>query len=84
MDLSRLVIGYCAPAYADAKLRQAFLTTLFQAAEFNEPWTAPLPKSRETNLLLLLRALANLFQDGTTLAGEDGAWAKWVSATCWT
>ena len=79
VDLSRLVIGYCAPAYSDPKLRQDFLTALFQAAEFNEPWTSPIPKSRETNVLLLLRGVANLFQDDTTLGGADsGAWANWV------
>ncbi len=81
VDLSRLVIGYCAPAYADPGLRQGFLTALFQAAEFNEPWTPPIPKSRETNVLLLLRGLANLFQDDTTVgAAADGAWANWVRA----
>ena len=77
VDLSRLVIGYCAPTFADPALRQAFLASLFQAAEFNEPWRTPLPKSRETNVLLLLRATANLFQDGTSLT-SDGDWAKWV------
>ncbi|THG97700.1 hypothetical protein EW026_g4355 [Hermanssonia centrifuga] len=41
--------------------------------EWNEPWSSPLPKSRDTNVLLLLRGLANAFQDDTTL--DNGAWA---------
>ncbi|PSR77633.1 hypothetical protein PHLCEN_2v7823 [Hermanssonia centrifuga] len=73
VDLSRLIIGYCEPAYADPETRKQFFTTLFQAAEWNEPWSSPLPKSRDTNVLLLLRGLANAFQDDTTL--DNGAWA---------
>ena len=40
-----------------------------------------MPKSRETNGLLMLRGVANAFQEDTTLAGDEALWAKDVSRT---
>ncbi|KAI0636627.1 phospholipase A-2-activating protein [Trametes polyzona] len=79
MDLSRLVLAFCATAYADPALRSRFFAALFKGASWNEPWSSPLPKQRETNTLFLLRSLANVFQDGTTL--KDGAWVQEVLNT---
>lgn len=36
------------------------------------PWDQPLPKSRETNILLAMRAVANAFQENTPVG--VGAW----------
>ncbi|KAH9901463.1 phospholipase A-2-activating protein [Cubamyces lactineus] len=79
MDLSRLVLAFCPTAYADPALRSRFFAALFKGASWNEPWSSPLPKQRETNTLFLLRSLANVFQDGTTL--KDGAWVQEVLNT---
>ncbi|KAI0748494.1 phospholipase A-2-activating protein [Daedaleopsis nitida] len=79
MDLSRLVLAFCPTAYADPALRSRFFTAVFNGAGWDEPWTSPLPKPRETNLLFLFRSLANVFQDGTALA--DGAWVQEVLDT---
>lgn len=76
MDLSRLVLAFCPTAYSDPTLRSKFFTAVFNGASWNEPWTSPLPKPRETNLLFLFRSLANVFQDGTVLT--DGAWVQEV------
>lgn len=76
MDLSRLVLAFCPTAYTDPALRTRFFAALFKGASWNEPWSSPLPKQRETNTLFLLRSLANVFQDGTTL--KDGAWVQEV------
>lgn len=77
IDLARLIIGYCNHAFEDAAKKQQFFSTLFEAAEWTKRWTIPVPKSRETNGLLLLRGIANAFQDDTTIGGA--AWAKDVS-----
>lgn len=77
MDLSRLVVAFCPTAYAEPALRARFFTALFAGASWAEPWTSPLAKPRETNLLFLFRAVANAFQDGLALG--DGAWMAEVS-----
>ncbi|KAI0822742.1 phospholipase A-2-activating protein [Trametes gibbosa] len=79
MDLSRLVLAFCPTAYADTTLRSRFFAALFHGASWNEPWSSPLLKQRETNTLFLLRSLANVFQDGTML--KDGAWVQEVLNT---
>ncbi|KAI0807771.1 phospholipase A-2-activating protein [Fomes fomentarius] len=79
MDLSRLVLAFCPTAYSDPTLRSKFFTAVFNGASWNEPWTSPLPKPRETNLLFLFRSLANVFQDGTVLT--DGAWVQEILDT---
>ncbi|KAF8163523.1 phospholipase A-2-activating protein [Crassisporium funariophilum] len=70
IDLSRLLIGFCPDAFSAPDLRDKFSEALFKASEWSTPWTLPLSKARETNMLLLLRTLANAFQeDGITDAG---------------
>ena len=76
MDLSRLVVAFCPTAYEDPALKARFFNALFDGASWNEPWSSPLPKPRETNLLFLFRSVANAFQDGMALG--DGAWAQSV------
>ncbi|KAF8965289.1 phospholipase A-2-activating protein [Flammula alnicola] len=71
IDLSRLVVGFCPEAFGAPGVLERFADALFKAAEWHASWTAPLPKPRETNMLLLLRTLANAFQEeGQT----DGVW----------
>ncbi|KAH9945813.1 phospholipase A-2-activating protein [Epithele typhae] len=74
MDLSRLVVAHAPSAYADSAVRARFFAALFHGASWAEPWSSPLPKSRETNMLFLFRALANAIQENAT-AG-DGKWLE--------
>jgi phospholipase A-2-activating protein len=76
LDLSRLLLGYCLDAFATPGTKEKFIQALFTASEWNTPWSSPLPKHRETNMLLLLRSLANAFQEGSTI---DGEWLNKVS-----
>ncbi|KII89092.1 hypothetical protein PLICRDRAFT_40733 [Plicaturopsis crispa FD-325 SS-3] len=76
IDLSRLVIGYCPNAFPAAGVREQFLGALFKAAEWSAPWSVPVNKSRETNVLLLFRALSNAFLEGAPVG--EGAWVKQV------
>jgi phospholipase A-2-activating protein len=76
IDLSRLIAGFCADAFASADLRERFFASLFKAADWTLPWTTPLPKHRETNVLLLLRTLANSFQEGSPI--DQGSWVSQV------
>lgn len=71
------MIGFCSSAYSEPAFRQSFFRTLFRAAEWTEAWGSSLPRSRDTNVLLLLRGLANAFQDDTSLG--DSVWAKEAS-----
>jgi len=67
IDLSRLLLGYCPEAFSADGLRDQFADALFKAADWSASWALPLPKPRETNMLLLLRTLCNAFQeDGQT------------------
>jgi hypothetical protein len=84
IDLSRLVVFYCPSAFTPPDLRSRFLEALFKASEWTMPWTTPIPKHRETNVLLLLRTVANSFQEGTPIG--KGAWVLEVRAVvlgCW-
>ena len=74
MDLSRLVVAFCPTAYEDQALQTRFFNALFAGAGWSEPWSSPLPKPRETNLLFLFRSLANFFQDGVKIG--DGTWTQ--------
>lgn len=78
IDLCRLIIGYCSNAYSDRVFRQEFFKTLFKQAEWSEEWGAP-QRSRDTNILLLMRGLANAFQDDTNLG--DGVWVDEVKSS---
>lgn len=75
IDLARLVCGYCPDAYTDPSTAAHFLTSVLHAAEWDAPWEAgggetlmPMPKYRETNVLLALRALVNAFQECTAIS----------------
>ncbi|TCD70923.1 hypothetical protein EIP91_000829 [Steccherinum ochraceum] len=74
IDLARLVIGHSPNSYADPAVRERFFDALFSAAEWQGQWTVPIPKMRETNMLLLLRALANAFREDTKVG--DGKWVE--------
>jgi len=76
IDLSRLVTGYCPDAFASPELKERFFEALFRASDWTASWSLPLSKPKETNILLLFRALANVFQEGTTI--NDGVWVQQV------
>lgn len=56
-----------------------FFDALFRAAEFStENAASHIPsKAKETNVLLVLRTVANVLQEGTKIG--DGVWIKEVS-----
>ena len=54
--------AFAPAAYGEPGQGLAFFNALLDAAEWSEPWTMPLSKSRETNILLALRGVANGFQ----------------------
>ncbi|TFK54682.1 phospholipase A-2-activating protein [Heliocybe sulcata] len=78
MDLSRLVIAFSPNTFSSQELRFSFMEALFAGADWGQPWTQPLSKPRETNILLLLRALANAFSGARMVENSD--WAKLVRA----
>ncbi|KAF9014025.1 phospholipase A-2-activating protein [Cyathus striatus] len=74
IDLSRLLVAFC-PYALDNVTKDRFFGALFKAAEWTSSWSAPLSKPRETNILLLLRTIANAFQEQTSV---DGPWASQI------
>jgi len=78
IDLSRLIVGFCPDAYAAPGLREKFTDALFNASEWSAAWTSPLSKARGTNILLLLRTIANAFQEER---GIDAGWLGKVVET---
>ncbi|KAF4576303.1 hypothetical protein EYR36_004280 [Pleurotus pulmonarius] len=72
IDLSRLLAGFCPSVFSGPGVRERFLEAVFEASDWSSSWSTPLPKPRETNILLLLRTLANSFQEGTRL--DEGTW----------
>ncbi|KAL5532810.1 LUB1 [Sanghuangporus sanghuang] len=75
IDLARLISGNCPSAYTDSKVAQQFFASLLKAAEWDAPWDGQIPKSRETNMLLTLRALVNSVNESTPVGLGD-----WVGA----
>ncbi|KAL0565642.1 WD repeat protein Lub1 [Marasmius crinis-equi] len=69
IDLSRLLAGHCPSAFDGPGTKSRFLETLIKAAEWNTPWEPPIPKVRQTNSYLMLRALANIIQDTSVVDG---------------
>ncbi|KAF9446337.1 phospholipase A-2-activating protein [Macrolepiota fuliginosa MF-IS2] len=69
-DLFRLLTGFSLETFNAPGLKEKFFETLFKAAEWTAPWSSPLPKARETNILLVLRTLANAVQEDTKLGGS--------------
>ncbi|KAG6828591.1 hypothetical protein H0H92_007381 [Tricholoma furcatifolium] len=70
IDLSRLLTGFSPETLAPPDLKDKFVEALFTASEWDSSWTPPLPKARETNILLLFRTLANIFQENISLEGN--------------
>lgn len=74
IDLARLICGYCPAAYSDPKVASQFFNSLLRAAEWDEEWETPMPKQRQTNILLALRSLANAFSDKVVRSD----WQEWA------
>jgi phospholipase A-2-activating protein len=72
IDLSRLVICFRAGASSNPGVRERLLQCLFKASEWDDTWSIPLSKTKQTNILLLLRTIANAFQEGTPV--DQGKW----------
>lgn len=70
IDILRLISGYCPSAYAEPTQASQFFGALFKAAEWDDSWEPPIPRPRELNRHIALRALANGVQDGT-VGSED-------------
>ncbi|KDQ19766.1 hypothetical protein BOTBODRAFT_27194 [Botryobasidium botryosum FD-172 SS1] len=62
IDLARLIAAHSPAVLATPTASSTFYEAIMAASEFTPPWSTPLPKYRETNILLCLRALANMFQ----------------------
>ncbi|KXN92255.1 Phospholipase A-2-activating protein [Leucoagaricus sp. SymC.cos] len=75
IDLCRLLAGFSPETFRETGLTERFIEGLFKASQWSEPWSSPLPKVRETNILLVLRTFANVIQEGTQL---HGVWFKQV------
>jgi len=79
MDLSRLVTAHCMDICSGPGDLEKFFSCLFRSSD----WTSiisgseSMTKAQEANVLLLFRAIANSFQDGTPLS--DMEWIKQVS-----
>ncbi|KAI0306420.1 phospholipase A-2-activating protein [Multifurca ochricompacta] len=71
IDLARLLSGFC----ADLIDNNTFFDALFRAAELAiDNGTSPSSKAKETNVLLVLRTVANAFQEGTKIG--DRTWVE--------
>lgn len=85
IDILRLVNTYCPePAGAPPDAKVEMLDDLLKSAKWDEQATATTAKSRDTNVLLTLRALANCFHvgpDGVTYG--NGPWTERVSVHLW-
>lgn len=77
IDLSRLVIAFGAGTSAGPEVMSQFFQALFTASEW-DAWTLPLSKTKQTNVLLLLRTVANAFHDDSPIA--EGTWVFQVCA----
>jgi len=60
--LLRLILANNPSAFKSVSSKDAVLATLLKAIDANAPWDTPLPKPRDTNILLVLRTVANMFQ----------------------
>jgi phospholipase A-2-activating protein len=78
MDLSRLVVAYCGEVPAPGG-RERLVDSLFKASDWSSVVSSktPMSKAQETNSLLLLRTVANCFQEGTSV--NEGQWVKQVN-----
>ncbi|KAG9013860.1 hypothetical protein FRB94_004241 [Tulasnella sp. JGI-2019a] len=78
IDILRLIISYCPePRGAPPNAELQILDELLAAAKWNDQPTSVPAKSRDTNLLLVLRALANCFHIGSNGIGYgNGQWTS--------
>ncbi|KAF7980165.1 hypothetical protein HWV62_39631 [Athelia sp. TMB] len=76
IDLSRLVIAFGAGKSADPETRARFFHVLFDTSEWNGPWSLPLSKTKQTNVLLLLRTIANAFEEDAPIS--EGTWVSQI------
>lgn len=76
IDLTRLLIAFRASVAGPAGIRERLFQCLFKAAEWDGTWSLPLSKTKQTNILLLLRTISNAFQDGSPIA--EGGWVNQV------
>lgn len=79
IDLLRLILASNPAAFKPVKEKDAVINVLLKAIEVNTSWEPPVPKPRDTNLLLVLRTVANMFHpsSGTVPA----PWTATVSAS---
>jgi phospholipase A-2-activating protein len=76
IDLSRLIICFRAGVSSNPGIRERFFRCLFKASEWDDTWSLPLSKTKQTNILLLLRTIANAFQEGAPI--HEGTWVNQV------
>jgi len=63
IDLARLAVAHAPSIVSQPTDVLAFAQTILSASGWTEaPWPTPLPKTLETNILLALRGIANIFQ----------------------
>ncbi|CAG8586251.1 5422_t:CDS:2 [Acaulospora colombiana] len=62
IDLLRLVLASSPSAFKSVETKQGIVQALLKTVQKDTAWESPLEKSRETNLLLILRTIANMFQ----------------------
>ncbi|KAF9520013.1 hypothetical protein BS47DRAFT_1370545 [Hydnum rufescens UP504] len=78
LDLARLISAYAPLSVTSASSGMAFVQTLLLSSGWSDtPWPTPVPKYTETNILLALRGIANLYQvkaDGSVVGLGD--WNK--------
>ncbi|KAJ7735276.1 phospholipase A-2-activating protein [Mycena maculata] len=72
LDLARLIVAYCPEAVKAPGLKERLFEGLFKAVDWKTPWVKSATKPAETNVMLVLRALANVTQEGSGAA--DGPW----------
>ena len=81
LDLLRVVSAYFPRSVISAHAGAPFTQKLSEISGWKlEPWPTPLPKHLETNILLSLRAVANLFQSGESsrITIKNETWIKEV------
>ncbi|KLO19214.1 phospholipase A-2-activating protein [Schizopora paradoxa] len=71
IDLARLISGFCPHFYEDPSRATIFFRALLEAADWSHQWETPIPKPRETNVLLTLRSFANMLQESTSPESLD-------------
>lgn len=76
IDLVRLIAAYAPGLVASSESGDLLVTTLLSASSWTESWPTPLPKPLETNILLALRAFANVFQPSAV--GSMRGWTESV------